>query len=74
MPTYIITTRTFGELRKADDNIKSARRWSAKAFDQGEVLGVTRETKLRAVCDRCGWSPCECRWRRRQAAVRAAVS
>lgn len=46
--TYIVTTRTFGELRKAADTIDEARTWARRAFDQGEVLGVRRE-----VCRRC---------------------
>ena len=50
-PTYIVQTRTFGELRKADDCIADARSWANQAFERGEVLSVQRERPRR--CDDC---------------------
>ena len=56
--TYIVQTRSFGELRKADDSIAGARAWAKRAFDRGEVLSVQRERPRR--CDDCAESrqPC----------------
>lgn len=40
---YLVFTKTFGIIRKSDDNIKAARQWAKKAFHAGEVVGVQRE-------------------------------
>lgn len=45
MKTYLVFTNTFGILRKADDTVKSARQWAAKAFARGEVVSVVPEHK-----------------------------
>jgi len=41
-PTYLISTRSFGILRKAADNIGEARVWAARALGP-EVRFVQRE-------------------------------
>ena len=40
---YLVFTKTYGILRKTDDNVKAARAWAKKAFTSGEVVSVVRE-------------------------------
>lgn len=40
--TYLVFTRTFGILRKSDDNIRGARQWAKRALGP-EVISVVRE-------------------------------
>ena len=61
--TYIIRTWTFGDVRKADDNISDARKWAKRAFERGEVITVFREYATR-YCDDCCCAPCCCMVRR----------
>lgn len=59
MPVYIIRTRDYGDIRKIEDSIKSARAWAATAFKRGEVSAVVREYK-NSYCDECECAPCCC--------------
>lgn len=43
MPTYLVHTRDFGTLRKADDTIRDARQWARVAFPQDRTITVQRE-------------------------------
>ena len=54
---YTVTTREFGELAKAADNIADARRWAYTAFP-GERPLVRRLFELRPLCSCCGSRPC----------------
>ena len=63
MPTYIVRTVTYGDIRKQDDTIADARRWAKRAFDRGEVMNVRREYK-NSFCDECQCAPCCCMVRR----------
>jgi hypothetical protein len=58
--TYIVNTKTYGEIRKVDDNIEAARAWAKRAFDGDEVLSVHRESHT-PLCPWCDSRPCECR-------------
>jgi len=61
--TYTILTRDFGEIRKADTDIKAARLWAKRAFTPGQVLSVSRESMYN-FCDACQCTPCCCMVRR----------
>ena len=38
--TYLVFTNTYGILRKADDSIKSARKWAARALPAGNGSNI----------------------------------
>lgn len=43
-PTYLVYTKSYGILRKAEDNIAAARAWAKRAFG-AEVRSVHRERR-----------------------------
>ena len=68
MPTYLIQTTEYGELRKVEDSISAARKWAKSALGVGP-RSVTREVTYRR-CEWCGSSRslCDChppRWKNR---------
>ena len=63
MPTYIVRTVDYGDIRKTDDCIKDARKWARTALGVRQVINVSREYRHR-FCDDCRCTPCCCMVRR----------